>query len=240
MDVVQIKNEFKIEEAAQIKKQSFVYPYDENHTMHIFKTADVDILKKKRKKIELFKEIEDKFDITISGIVEKNGLTRGYIIKKNLNYTPITSPINDKRKKKIEILKNLDKYLKLLHENNIYYGDITYQNLEKGINNDKIRINNIDDISINGYSFDEDTPEMKRYISNFGIDEKLDTYIFNLFTISYITCVPTEILFFYLRDNRLPFSFDSKENRKILDAMYDFDTNKDIEPIIEHIKRYHF
>lgn len=84
-------------------------------------------------------------------------MTRVYIIKRNSNYTQITSPINDKRKKKIEILKNLDKYLKLLHENNIYYGDITYQNLEKGINDDKIRINNIDDISINGYGFDEST-----------------------------------------------------------------------------------
>lgn len=58
MDVVQIKNEFKIEEAAQIKKQSFVYPYDENHTMHIFKTADVDILKRKEKKLNFLKKLK--------------------------------------------------------------------------------------------------------------------------------------------------------------------------------------
>lgn len=81
---------------------------------------------------------------------------------------------------------------------------------------------------------------MNRYISHFYIDEKLDNYIFNMLTISYITGVPIEILFFYLKDNRLPFPFGSKENRKILGAIYDFDTNKNIEPIIEYIKRYHF
>jgi hypothetical protein len=240
MEVVQIKKELKIEDADQIKKQSFIYNYDENHIMHIFKDTDSNVLKNKRNKIEAFKEIENMFNIKITSVVEKNGLTRGYILEKDENYIPLAGYMKYNKKKKVNILKNLNEYLKLLHKNNVYYGDITFQNLENLKNTDKIRINNIDDISINGYEFDEITPDMHRYISQFGIDEKLDTYIFNIFTVSYITGVPTEILFFYLRNNRLPFLFDSKENRNILDSMSNFDNNKDIEPIIEHIKRYHF
>ena len=89
--------------------------------------------------------------------------------------------------------------------------------------------------------FDMPNINQKLYLKRVQeIDEKLDDYMFNILTIGYIYNISLSHVLSYLRDYDIPFRFNTKENKDILNNMFFVsDKNKDnLDLFIDNVKTF--
>ena len=218
---------FDFEELKPIYKgyESNIY-YMYGLLIKIFKTNEIDILKNKRKKIEILNSLPIECKPILA--VEKNGINIGYAMKEMKNfYTLDNKLLSTKKSSKINDLKKIKIELDQLHKYGIIYGDLAFKNILT--NGDNFCLCDLDNCKINDYNFDMTSFNQFLYLKRINeIDEKLDDYMFNILTIGYTYNIALSYVLSYLREHNIPFRFNNKENREILNNMfYISDENKE-------------
>lgn len=238
MDIIKENNILKKYSIIDEGFESTIHKYDDAILLKRFKTTDKNILNNKINKLEILSNLEDVLNIKIIALVEENGIINSYLMENKKNYTKL-SCLDDKKKNKIEILINLKEYLKNLNDNNIIYGDLNLENVLKNEKN-QVCCCDLDNVKINNYDFDIKNNIMREYLISKKADMDFDSYMFNILTLSYLIKIPEIHIMTYLRNNSLPYILNTKENRKIVESMMSLEDKIYTEPLIDHIKRYHF
>ena len=168
-------------------------------------------------------------------IITSDGNVVGYTMNNYKEYKPLNC-LEKSKKNKIKVLKRVKAALDQLHDNDIIYGDIDLNNIIEHDNN--ILIRDIDNANVKNHPFDDGSRDLIRYISKFGLDENLDNYLLNLFTINYIERITPSYCLEFIKNNNLPFILNTKENKEIVDNMVKL-KKKDMDVFVKNAKRYH-
>lgn len=196
--------------------ESNIYEFDENFLMKIFKDDNQELLNNKLKKILLLSELD--LDLTPLKLVFIDGCFKGYIYEELKGYYPIDGLVQ-KKKEKEKILLEIKEKLHQLHQLGIIYGDLHQQNIL--YNGSNIVICDLDNVSINNLKFDTKNNHIYYYMARINVfDTRLDSFIFNLLTISYYQNISYDYVITYLiTQGKLSHKFNTSENRKIISEM---------------------
>lgn len=237
MEKIDVNFDFSELNPVYIGYESNIY-YIYNLLIKVFKTDNIDILKNKRKKIEILNSLPIECKPILA--IEKNGVSIGYAMKEMKNFKTLDDKLLSTRKNlKIEELKKIKLELERLHKLGIIYGDLGLRNILT--DGDNFCFCDLDNCKINDYNFDMPNINQKLYLKRVQeIDEKLDDYMFNILTIGYIYNISLSHVLSYLRDYDIPFKFNTKENKDILNTMFFVsDKNKDdLDLFIDNVKTF--
>ena len=140
------------------------------------------------------------------------------------------------KKTKLELLKKLKNKVELLNKYNIYIGDFNIENF--GIREDgSIKLRDIDNFSVNGLLFDRPNVLVTNYMNNCSKIDNVDNYSFNYFSLSYLLSIHQRALTSYLKENGLPYRFDTKENRELLEELKNINDNYTKKYFIDNQKK---
>ena len=197
--------------------------------------SDRSKIENKVKKLELIYNTDIKEVKPTALVKTQNGIV-GYTMPYLKDYQNIDSLYLSKSKKK-EILKKLLDKIPELHKEGIIYGDFNDKNLllSKNVlesNDFDLVLCDIDNVSIGGLDFDLKSKVEERYLDSFGIDETLDTYMYNLFSVCYIYNQHPPFILDFLRYEPHHFRKLGKNYKDILDNYINL-TNKDFKQLIK-------
>lgn len=210
---------------------------EKDQIIKIFNTTDKETIENKIKKLEILNSTN--LLCKPITLIKKNNDIIGYTEKSIYTYTTLCSVIMDfsKHEKIRQLIKIKDK-LEMLHKFGIIVGDLSVKNIL--INKyGEILFSGLDNCMVNGLPFDTLSEVEKTYCSRVrDIDEKMDDYMLNILTMSYIERIPQEYILYYLKINNLPFILNNKTNRETTRNMiYLSEENKDnIELYVDHAK----
>lgn len=215
--------------------ESNIYKIDD-YMVKIFKTNDLDVLNNKREKIELLSSLPIECKPILA--IEKNGINIGYAMKQEKEFYRIADKLLlTKKSLKIEDLKKIKEALDKLHKYGIIYGDLSLNNILT--DGENFYFCDLDNCYIDKYGFDMPNYNQQIYLKRVHeIDEKIDDFMFNILTIGYTYNIVLPCVLPYLRDYDIPFRFNNKENREIVNNMlFISDKNKDnLDLFINHVK----
>ncbi len=194
-----------------------------------------EVVENKVRKLKLISQTNIK-DIKPTALVETQDGIIGYMMPYLKDYYNIDSLYIGKKKKKEIFIKLLDKIEKL-HKEGIIYGDFNSKNLLFSSNvldssDFDLVLCDIDNVSIGGLDFDLKSKVEERYINKFGIDETLDTYMYNLFTVCFMYNWEMPLVLDHLRYYPHHFIRLGKNYKYILDNYINL-TNKDFKQLIK-------
>lgn len=132
-------------------------------------------------------------------------------------------------KDKINYLKLLREKIEKLNNMDVYIGDFNYENFLVSNNMDKIVLCDLDNLKMWSHDFDNKTASVKKYEeacmntnNNTNIDG-LDSFCFNIFTLSLILNQSNFTTLRHIDELKLPKELDNFENNEILDSMKHLD-----------------
>lgn len=140
---------------------------------------------------------------------------------------------------KLRLLFKVKSALDILHENGIIYGDIKADNiLSDGTD---IRFCDMCNVKMGEMDFNVKTPFITNYQNKTKkIDHKLDNYVMNLFSLSYLRGIKSiqneKDIKKMLDKNNIPLYYDKIEFLKILKEILNLDKNYSGEYLIDVIK----
>ncbi len=193
------------------------------------------ILENKEKKIEL---IENKMclkdEVKILASAYEDGKFIGYFMEFDDSYLKTVDQFL-KRKNKIKILKQLRKKIEEFNSNNIFIGDMKLDNILLSSDYD-IKLCDLDNFKIDNLDFDIQSVIMKHFNKRCSKTEYIDSYVFNLFTISLIENIYMPYIFDYLSSEKLPHIINTKENKDVLDSIINLDSTYERKFLIDNIR----
>ena len=214
----------------EIKKYYLKLSDYTNYTLNSgFVIADED-LKNKEKKIKLISNLRElKDEIEILDLVYNDGNFKGYTMKKE-NMIPID--IFSSKKKKIRWLKLIKEKILLLNSNNIYIGDFNLKNFLTSKSCTEIKLCDLDNLRINELDFDTKHGFVQIFEKKCSKKEYIDSYCFNLFTITFMQRTINHISYV----NNLPYILNTKENNEIFESMMHLDNSYEYKFLIDNLK----
>lgn len=234
MDTIKVSDKILKEKPKYTGYESHIYELD-GFLLKVFHTDEIAVLNNKQAKLEILHSLDIE-DVKPIYLAEINGKIKGYFMEELSDYQ-VLDLFQEKDSNKLETLKIILEKLKVLHQNNIVFGDMNLNNiLVKG---DSICFCDLDNAKIDSFDFDVLNYCQQLYLKVFDSDKYLDNYLFNLLTISYLKKFILSSTPDYIRFYPLPFSINTKENRQIVKKMIKLDQKEAIEPFMEHTKRYH-
>lgn len=196
-----------------------------------------DNLENKRKKILLLDEIDlDERFLKATGLIYINNEFRGYTMD-FASYLTLASFSFEKKKVKLERLKEARNIIIEAHKNNIILGDINLENFI--LKNGYLCLGDLDNCKIGAYNCDcFNLSIAKEYLKNKAVDENFDWFLFNVIVLSMITNI---IPSFILTPNNLEKTIIFK-NRQLYDFYmnlinFKIDSEKDAIDILESKKK---
>lgn len=157
----------------------------------------------------------------------------GYTMKK-VDFTPIS--IFDKRKNKIYFLKILRDKITTLNSQNIYIGDFNRKNFLTSKNKDILKLCDLDNLRIGEFDFDIMDNAQKDFMKKCGNVKLIDSYCFNMFTISFLGKYDFGYLCRYLSWSHFSRIFSNPENEEIFDSMLHLTSDYEGKFLIDNIK----
>lgn len=157
----------------------------------------------------------------------------GYTMKK-VDFTPISA--FDKRKNKIYFLKLLRDKITTLNNQDIYIGDFNTKNFLTSKNKDILKLCDLDNLRIGEFDFDIMDNAQKNFMRKCGNVKLIDSYCFNLFTISFLQNYDFSYLCRYLSWSHFSRIFSNPENEEIFDSMLNLGENYEGKFLIDNIK----
>ena len=193
-----------------------------------------DFLENKRKKIDylLQTKILDN-EIKIYDEVFDNNNFIGYTMEKS-NFKRL-DPF-DKKKNKIAYLKIIREKIRLLNDKDIFIGDFNDKNFLISPDKTEVKLCDLDNFKINNYDFDTKSVETITFNKKCNNEKFIDSYCFNIFTLSLLLNIYKPYLCYYLRDQKIPNFIATKENLDIIDSMVHLDNSYVPKYIIDNIK----
>lgn len=196
--------------------------------------SDSQFYKNKIKKISLIPMIDCLNDeIKVLDLVYVNDKFVGYTMKKE-NLNPIS--IFDKRKNKIFFLKILREKIYVLNSHDIYIGDFNERNFLTSSNKDILKLCDLDNLRINEFDFDIMDSAQKNFMKRCDNIGLIDSYCFNLFTISFLGKFDFSYLTEYLSWEHFSKDISCPENEEIFNSMLNLDSNYEGKFLIDNIK----
>ena len=173
-------------------------------------------LENKRKKLEIISTLDVfKDDVKVLDLLYKNGKFCGYTMIKS-EAKPIT--MFDKRKRKLIQLKAIRDKIKLLNSNGIYIGDFNEKNFLSS-DGSTIQLCDLDNLRIGDLDFDVMDNAAKKFMKKCSDVRHIDSYCFNIFTVSFLDRYDMAYLMDYFCTSHLPREFDTKKNEEIFRQM---------------------
>lgn len=132
-------------------------------------------------------------------------------------------------KEKINYLKLLREKIEKLNNMDVYIGDFNYENFLISDEVDKMILCDLDNLKIWSHDFDNKTASVKKYEeicmnndSSYNL-EGLDSFCFNIFTLSILLNQANFTTLRHLDEIKLPKEIDSFENNDILESIKKLD-----------------
>lgn len=212
-----------------------VYLYKDGKSEVAFKkfTNDKDILynsndNKELKLIILKDEQTLKNDIKI--------LDRVYHMGKFIGYTSVYEPYTplsylDSKSNKIAILKLIKDRYEELNKYGIYIGDFNNSNfcLEKN----QIKLYDVDNFRIDNLDFNVTNPVMAEYMKKCKNIENIDYFCFNIFAISYLSKIESDLVVSGIGKENYPRFLKTKEVKEFMNYLHNFNDNTPIEKTLD-------
>lgn len=196
---------------------------------------DPSYLNGKKEKISQISKIENEKLIIPKFWVQKNGKTDAYLTLLKDNCWNIAE-----RKGNIfnQLKDSKDNILKM-HEYKIIHGDLSLSNII--VNNDIAYIIDFDNASYNGSKINlKDANDFTiQYVENFGLNNALDVYLFNLITFSLINNVNIKIVRSTIAEGDYGY-FNSKDAIKICNQSFLQSPYSDKDFLIDTIDETNF
>lgn len=223
--------------------ESTIYYYNDDsnydHVVLFKKFNDLnhdnpEFLKNKENKLLLIPQIDElKDDVKVLDLVYKEGKLVGYTMEKSSN-TPID--MFDKRKNKIRFLKILRAKIEILNQQDIYIGDFNEKNFLTSDEKDIIELCDLDNLRIGKYDFDVMDNVQKKFMNRCGNISLIDSYCFNIFTISFLGKFDMAYLFNHLDWNHFPKILYCEENEQLFQSMICLNNEYERKFLIDKIK----
>ena len=189
-------------------------------------------LENKRKKIELIPNIKELNDeVKILDCIYKNNEFKGYTMELE-DMKPID--MFSSKRKKIKWLKLLKEKIQLLNSCGIYIGDCNQNNFLVSKDGKTIKLCDLDNLRIGNLDFDSRHNFVNKFENKCKKKEYIDSYCFNMFTISFLAKVVNDI--YYIENCNIPNFLNTKENRNIYDSMINLDDSYQYKFLIDNIK----
>ena len=216
--------------------------YDEEYEEQIAKIFKRPLLYKDErtieKKLNYISSVEDlQHVLNIQKLLYDNeGVLVGYTYG-DANQMPLSKYLFAAKNKKIEILKELRILISIAKFYGITYG--AFDNIDNfAVTDHGIIISNPDNFKVKDMDFRNVTPTIDYFRFKTENNENLDEYEFNIFTMLFYQ---KYIGFNYAKDGLkmegLPYRFDTKENRKILDKTLHLNKDYTDDVFIDNIKK---
>lgn len=215
--------------------ESNVFLYDDNNLIKIFKTNNNEILNNKYKKLEILSHLSTS-DVLPTALIYIDGNFKGYKSVYRKNFYSING-FEQNKKIKNEILKDVLEKMNYYHSLNIYFGDIHQNNVLFNKETKEVILCDLDNFSINNLDFDKKNNYQELYLKFSTSKEKMDLFIFNLLTISYMQNISYPYVLDFLLDNGLKGILNTPENRNILTQMINLKDGFSGDLLINHTKR---
>ena len=211
-----------------------------------FSNSTPDFYENKKTKIEKIMDIpsfQQKNIIYPKDIYTVYNQFCGYTMPNTTDLKPLCE-IKRNPTEKIEILKRFRRLLDYFHDQNIVYGDIKQDNMLISDDSSKIGFCDLDNMIIDKIPIDLMTKAANYFIYYYKFfDYKLDSFIFNLFTVYYLyNFYPEknyEGVIDYLQEKGAPLftgKTDYKKIKEITEQMNNIDHNYNGEYYIDYIK----
>ena len=207
---------------------------DLNISMSSYKVTD-EMLKIKETKLDILSKekcFNDEAKL-LDLVYDKDGKFIGYTREFIKNIKTLDTYNFSNKKTKLEILHILRDKIEELNKNDIYIGDIGSENFY--LENNQIKLLDIDSISIQGNDFGIINYIMRKYLDNNNDIKNIDNYCFNFYTIAFYERIALGYIYNYLLDNGLPKKFRTKENKEILKTMLEAKDYKK-KYVLDHMK----
>lgn len=191
-----------------------------------------DYLKTKEEKMKTIKTLKCLNEgLKIYDTVYKDDNFIGYTMEnKNLEHLNVF----DKKRNRIKYLKLIREKIKLLNSIGIFIGNFDEKNFL--IDDNDILISNLDNLRIGKFDIDKKDSICKRFEYCCSKKKNIDSYCFNIFTLSFLTNIDSLFLMNNIKDFYLPYSLNTKENRNILDSMKNLDDSYQPKYIIDNMR----
>ena len=202
----------------------------------------IENLPNKEKKIKLIEEKKSLIDeVKILGPAYENEEFKGYIMirefLKYLDYLPKNfKDIFTIKRKKIAYLKLIREKIEKLNDDGIFIGDFNEKNFLTDKNVSLVKLCDLDNFKIDELDFDTKHKFVQKFENSSAKADYIDSYCFNLFTISYLLKIDMPYLSDYLSNYKLPKFLDNKKNREILDSMIHLDSSYQKKYLIDNMK----
>ncbi len=193
----------------------------------------VDIMENKRKKIELISNMKCfKDEIKILDAAYEFGEFKGYTME--ICPYRVINPYADTRIV-IKYLKIIKEKIELLNKNDIYIGDFNPTNFLVDINDNNISMCDLDNLKIKDLDFDIKHRFVRNFMENCNKIENIDSYCFNLFTISMLTKYRNSYVLDNLSEKLLPIELNNKKNKEIIESMINLDNNYEKKYLLDNL-----
>lgn len=201
---------------------------------NMFEHTNPDFLENKKQKLLLIPEIEElKNDVKVLDLLYTDGKFTGYTMEKSDNEI---FDMFDKKKIKIKLLKMIRDRIEILNSKGIYIGDFNERNFLTSKDRSIIQMCDLDNLRIGEYDFDVCDKIEKRFLDRCGDLDALDSYCFNLFTISFLGRFDIGYLSDYFTWEHVHKCLFTKENKEIIESMIRLNSNYKKSYLIDNIK----
>ena len=168
-------------------------------------------------------------DGRLVGYTFENVFKKGY---RKLTYLDYKS-----KQKRIDILKKTKEHILSLNDVGITYGNIVTDNILYNPTKDRVLLSNMDDAKVKKYDFDVKNSYMIEYLKNNTKNPMfLDSYMFNLETVTYLDGVFYPNVLDYLKTGKMPEELDNNISNKIVNEMIYLDNDYSGRFLIDHAK----
>lgn len=201
---------------------------------NMFEHNNPNFLENKRQKLLLIPEIEElKNDVKVLDLLYSDGNFVGYTMEKSDNET---LDIFDKKKNKIKLLKMIRDRVELLNSKGIYIGDFNEKNFLTSKDRSILQMCDLDNLRIGEFDFDVCDNAEKRFLKKCGNLDALDSYCFNLFTISFLGKVDFAYISDFFTWDNVHRYLQTKENEELINSMIFLNSNYKKGYLIDNIK----